>query len=276
MIYKKLYTKQCFATPWVALVWILMIQACAHKSFSQKSTVVIHQKNQKIETDNIGNTYLIKGEELMKHQPDGKLIARYSNLKLGDITTADVTNPLKIMLYYRDFQQIVFLDNQLTENSQSISLETLGHEQTELACASTNNSFWIFDKQNNELLRYNENSKQIASTGNLKQILQANIAPSQILESNNLLYMNCPEIGILVFDMFGAYVRTISLQHLSNIQVEGDHLIFYRAPKFCRYDHKLFIETCKEIPQINNLKEVRHSASKTIYNYSDSVMVVPD
>ena len=88
--------------------------------------------------------------------------------------------------------------------------------------------------------------------------------------------MNCPEIGILVFDMFGAYVRTISLQHLSNIQVEGDHLIFYRAPQLCRYDHKLFIETCKEIPQISNLKEVRHSASKTIYNYSDSVMVVPD
>jgi len=74
---------------------------------------------------------------------------RYSNKRFGTITSIDCTNPLKMLVYYKDFQQLVFLDNQLTQNSEAISLEDLGYEQTDLICTSMNNSFWLYNKQNN-------------------------------------------------------------------------------------------------------------------------------
>src|SRR5688572_3667151 len=86
------------------------------------------------EADNFGNIYTVKNEELCKYLPNGKRHARYSNLRYGNITSLDVSNPLKILLYYRDFQQIIFLDNQLSVNSNPVSLELLGLEQAHLVC----------------------------------------------------------------------------------------------------------------------------------------------
>ena len=80
-------------------------------SFMQKSEpkpLVLKVKFDFFTTDNIGNIYAVKEDELMKYLPSGRFFARYSNLKLGSITAVDATNPLKIVLYYRDFQQIVF------------------------------------------------------------------------------------------------------------------------------------------------------------------------
>ncbi len=162
---------------------------------------------------------------MVKYLPNGKFFARYSDLKLGNITTLDATNPLKLVVYYRDYQTIVFLDNQLSVNSDVVSLQSLGYEQTDLVCAGANNSFWIYHKQNNELIRFDQNSKMIASTGNLKQILRTELAPNYMLESNNYLYLNCPETVIYVFDIFGAFSKIISINGLKQFQV-NDNLIY--------------------------------------------------
>ena len=124
-------------------------------------------------------------------------MARYSNLRLGDIASVDATNPLKILLHYRDYQQLVFLDNQLSPNGKPISLEQLGLEQAQLVCASVNNSFWVYDKRNNELHRFNENQQNVASTGNLRQVLSTEVTPVSMKEHNNYLYLNCPGSGMV-------------------------------------------------------------------------------
>lgn len=235
--------------------------------------ITIKTKTDHFTIDNIGNIYSVNGDELIKFLPSGKFFSRYSNLKLGNIITIDATNPLKVLLYYKDFQQIVFLDNQLTDNSEAISLEDLGHEQTELVCASTNNSFWIYDKQNNELMRFNENSKKIASTGNLKQILQVNINPDFMREYNGYLYLNCQDNGIYVFDMFGAFSKIISLKKLKQFQVNEDVIYFKRDSSICSYKYKLFEEACKVISGSKNVIDIQYLKGKLYKSYKDSIVI---
>lgn len=223
--------------------------------------------------DNIGNAYLVNDDELVKYLPTGKFFTRYSNLKLGSITTVDATNPLKLLVYYRDFQQIVFLDNQLSKNSEPVSLELLGYEQTELACAGANNSFWIYNKQNNELIRFDENSKKIASTGNLKQVLQTNLVPNFMLEHNGYLFLNCPETGIYVFDIFGAFSRVISLKNLSYFQLAEDIIYFQKGAEFCSYNYKLFEEACKIIPNFGAGVHAKYYNKKLYTSSPDSLIV---
>ena len=155
---------------------------------SDKSSYTIKQIFNYFTSDNLGNTYLINGEEITKYNPAGQLFKKYSNKRFGNITMVDATNALKILLYYKDFQNIVFIDDQLSQNGDLISLENLNYEQTDLVCTSFNNSFWIYNKQNNELVRFNENSQPVAKTGNLKQILKADRKPNFMLEQNSYLY----------------------------------------------------------------------------------------
>ena len=42
----------------------------------------------------------------------------YTNFQLGEVTTANAFNPLKINLFYKDFNTVVILDNRLAEVSK--------------------------------------------------------------------------------------------------------------------------------------------------------------
>lgn len=236
----------------------------------QPTKRVIKTKSSYFATDDFGNVYAVKEHELIKYLANGKLFTRYSNLKLGNITAVDATNPLKLLLYYHDFQQIVFLDNQLTINSEPISLEALGYEQTDLVCASANNSFWIYNKQNNELVRFNENSKKVAATGNLKQILQAELKPNFMKEYNGLLFLNSPETGIFVFDIFGTFNKIIALKNLKRFDVNSDIIYYQRDSLFCSYNYRLFDEVCK-----SNCKaeQINYTKNKLYKSYGDSIVI---
>ncbi|MFT4022461.1 MAG: hypothetical protein QM664_01605, partial [Flavihumibacter sp.] len=62
--------------------------------------------------DNLGNIFLVtEAGELKKIGPQGDSIAVFNDVKrYGRLYSIDVTNPLKVLLYYRDFGTIVVLD----------------------------------------------------------------------------------------------------------------------------------------------------------------------
>jgi hypothetical protein len=251
-----------------------IVLLCGFSASAPKRDLCIKTKHDFFSTDNLGNIYTVNDDELIKYLPNGKLFARYSNLKFGTISSIDVTNPLKILLYYRSYQQIVFLDNQLSTNSDAVALESLGLEQTDLVCAGSNNSFWIYNKQNNELLRFNELSKKIASTGNLKQILASDLNPDFMIEHNNFLYLNSPEAGIYVFDMFGAYSKLVALRNLHSFQISDNQVYFKRDSMICRYDQVLLEDNCERITEGPLPRSVRVFGTKRYLGYKDSVLVI--
>lgn len=264
-------------TTWSPKRFLLLLLFAVTSSFvtdTGPKRVVIKTNFDQFTIDNIGNIYTLLDEEIVKYLPNGKFFARYSNLKLGKISSVDATNPLKVMLYYKDFQQLVFLDNQLSVNSNEVSLENLGYEQTELACAGANNSFWIYDRKNNELLRFNENSKKVSSTGNLKQILKADLDPNFMREYNGFLYLNCPEQGIYVFDFYGAFSKLIPLKALRGFRVDEEIVYFRRDSSLCSYNFKLLEEACKPLPDHNTLKGVNYFKQALYLAYKDSLVAI--
>lgn len=240
---------------------------------SDKELFTIKQSFNYFTTDNFNNTYLINGEEISKFNNAGKLFLKFSSKRYGNITSVDATNSLKILLYYKDFQQLIFLDSQLSQNGDAISLENLGYEQTDLVCSSFNNSFWIYNKQNNELLRFNENSEVIAKTGNLKQILETDFKPNFMIEHNSYLYLNCPDNGVYVFDMYGTFNKIISIKNLAAFQVSNGILYFFKNKNFCSYDAKTFNEKCISYND-SLVKNVRIEKDRLYLQYTDSVKVL--
>lgn len=234
---------------------------------------IIKRSHDYFTVDNLGNILFVKESEMVKHLANGNYFVRYSNLKLGDISSVDATNGLRLMLFYKDYQQLVFLDDQLTQKSDAVSLEKLGYEQTDLACLSANNGFWLFNKANNELVRFSSDLKKMASTGNLKQMLQSEeILPNFLLEYNGNVFLNCPDVGIYVFDIFGTFSKIISLKGLKSFQVNENIIYFQKNNGVCSYNYKLFEEACVNYP-LSNINHVHFFKNKAYLGNKDSLFV---
>ena len=106
--------------------------------------------------DNQQNKYSIKNNILTKNSET--ITYQYNNLGLGKITRVDFQNPLQIVIFYKNFNTVVLLDNQLNEikkidfnlKSTPVSLEAVA--------LSSQNQIWIYDSISSKIGLYNVNT----------------------------------------------------------------------------------------------------------------------
>jgi hypothetical protein len=114
--------------------------------------------------DPFGYSYQIKNNVFSKIK--GKEIFEYKNVSLGKISKVDLQNPLKMVLFYEDFNTVVLLDNQLNKiteinfslNNTPIVVSGIG--------MSTQNQLWIYNTLNQQigLFDYLKNEYKTVST----------------------------------------------------------------------------------------------------------------
>ncbi len=208
--------------------------------FILEKTIPASSKN--FSTDNLENIYFLNGTTLEKYDSQGNILKTYSNKNLGKISSADVSNPLKILLFYESFQQIVILDNMLSASLEPVSLESLGYNQTSLVCSSHNNGMWIYNKQNFELVRFDQNFQETIKTENITRQTLSEVNPNFLLEQYNKVFLNDSTKGIFVFDIYGTYNKTIPFKGLTHFQISNDELIYFKDGKLKSYNLKTISE----------------------------------
>ena len=214
----------------------LAVFLMAYQTMDKIKTV--ETKSDFITSDNLGNVYVINGEELSKYDLNGNLFQRFSSKRFGKISAVDVSNPLKILVFYKDFSTLVFLDDMLAETGNIINLSELMLEQTSLSCTSHNSCFWVYDPISFQLIRINQYLNKIQQTGNLVQQLNIPLNPNFMLESNNWVYLNNPQTGILVFDIYGTYYKTIAIKGLASFQIIDNKIFYQETNALKSYDLK--------------------------------------
>lgn len=209
--------------------------------FSQanyKLVKTIEIENDFFTTDNQSNVYVVKADELFKYDKSGRLLYKYSNKNLGNISFVDVSNMLRIVVFYKDFLHVVFLDNTLSINGEPVALDNMGYQQAQLVCSSYGSGIWMYNQQNFELLRLDETLLTNKQTGNLNVLLSINLQPNFLIENDNKVYLNNPSTGILVFDIYGTYYKTIAAKGLRYFQPLGDVVYFESEKKIKSYNIK--------------------------------------
>jgi hypothetical protein len=98
------------------------------------------------------------------------------------------------------------------------------------------------------------------------------IKPNFLLEYNGNLFLNCPAVGIYVFDIFGAFSKMISIKNLKNFQVNENIIYFQKDSGICSYNYKLFDEVCKTYP-VNKLSQAVFFKNKAYLGNKDSLFV---
>ncbi len=102
-----------------------------------------------IDIDNFNSEYHIYNNTL-SIQKNNKT-HNYSNIQLGEITSVNTYNSLKINVFYKNFNSVVILDNRLTE-IVNINFNTL-QPFRDITNVSTgyDNTIWIFNQNTQQL-----------------------------------------------------------------------------------------------------------------------------
>lgn len=218
-------------------------------------------------TDKLGNSFVVKGHEMFKYQPNASLQYRFSNLSYGDITFVDASNPLKILVFYKDFSRIVFLDNTLSENQSPITLQDIGLEQSSIVCSSYDNGLWIYDPVNFGLYRFDQELQIQQEIKNVHQLTRETIQPNFMVEAGDWLYLNDPEKGIFVFDLFGTFFKQVPIKGLTAFQVFGEEIYYYQHDQLNSYHVRKMSENKYSLPA---------SGCKAVRSEKDRLMLLKD
>lgn len=219
---------------------LFISNAAGQITFTLERTQVVN--GTQLYVDNLENVYVVNENEVFKYRPNGTLFNRYSNKSLGKITSIDVSNPLKILLFFRDFSRIVYLDNTLTENGSAVFLDENDLELTTLAGSSYDSGLWVYTTQNFRLVRLKQDLVTTTDVKNINQFVNASIQPNYLIEREGQVYLNDPAIGVVVFDIFGTYYKTIPVKGLSKLEVANKKVFYLKDGKLGVYDMKSFEE----------------------------------
>ena len=229
-------------------IFLFFLSVSGFSQSAYKLLKTIETESDIFTSDNQSNIYVVKGNELSKFDKTGKLLYKYSNKNFGNITFVDASNMLRILVFYRDFSQIIFLDNTLSQNGDPINLQALDISQAPLACSSYNNGMWVFDQQNFALIRFDKSLKDIQQTSNLNQLLNDSLQPNAMIEYDNKLYLNNPRSGIMIFDIYGTYYKTFPVKNAVCFQPIGEWVYYLSDKKVKAYHIKSTEEKEFEMP----------------------------
>ena len=200
--------------------------------------------------DNLDNLYTVDEYTLKKYDSKGKLLFTYSDNFLGKISSVSIGEGLKVMVYYQNNAQMVVLDNSLSQLAPPVALNFYNLGSVSLVCSSSQNRYWLYDPLQGSLIRTTNTFTQEFNSGNLDQILNLSLNPTLMTEWGNVLYLNDPKEGILVFDIFGTYKKTIPLKGLKTFQVSEYGIYYLENGEFKFYDFKSFLIQTVQIPEM--------------------------
>lgn len=204
-------------------------------SFKENEHFEIEKGNYFI--DNSDYIYVVNEDEIFKYSTNGELLFRYSNLSLGHISTIDVSNPMKVLVFYKLNSQLVILDNTLTQRGETIQLEDRNlYQTTAIGFNYLDNGIWVFDQSLFQLVRLNENFEITYESGNLAEILHMeNLSVNKIIIRHQNMYLQTEENGLLVFDIYGTFYKKIPIFKPDDFQVDEKFIFYLKNNNYFAY-----------------------------------------
>lgn len=145
-----------------------LVLLCSFIGTSQTSITasLIDSKPLKVDSivaiDNFESLYYIANNTFYKKTENKTL--NYANVQLGNITSANTFNPLKINLFYKDFNTAIILDNRLAEIFKIDFNTKQPYKYVSHISTGYDNTIWIFNQDLLQLELYDYKSNTTRAT----------------------------------------------------------------------------------------------------------------
>ncbi|WP_038526650.1 hypothetical protein [Formosa agariphila] len=179
-----------------------------------------------VDADNLGTTYYINQNEFSKQSPQQTL--HYTNLQLGHINDVNTFNPLRLNLFYRNFNTIIILDNRLAEIFKIDFNSISPYRNPSHVSTGYDTTLWLFNDntQQLELFDYKTNTLRASTTPINSEVLD-------ITSNYNWCWLLTKEY-LYQFNYVGSLVQKIKNEGFTkldesneNIVLQKDNELFY-------------------------------------------------
>lgn len=228
------------------IIWSLLLAGLSHAQVSDSSFSLVRTYHGDIAgaaVDNLDNLYIISSTgQVKKFGAQGDSLGVFNGIRnYGKLSSIDVSNPLKPLLFYKDFSTVVVLDRFLARRT-SLNLRTVNILQPSAISLSYDNNIWVFDQYDNKLKKIDETGNVLLETVDFRNLFDKGIAPQKIINDNGLVYLADSAAGIFVFDNYGSFKRKVILKDWSMIDVWKGMIVRFNKDAIAIYNPVTFIE----------------------------------
>jgi hypothetical protein len=198
----------------IAMLFSLIInnQAVALPTNGADTIRVWNIATEKITTDPMGQHYLVSGGTLIKYDSRGDSVYSWSNPPTGRIVVIDAGDPMRILVYQKDFNLVRFLNNRLAPISNPIRLDDIGITSVLALATANQGGFWIVDGSNMRLKLIGQQLETLLESAPLPLSLARSTSEYKMIEAGNRVFLLLPDECILEFDLFANLIRKIPLK----------------------------------------------------------------
>lgn len=210
-------------------------------SFAQKDSVLTFSKTidgdfTYFNVDNLDNIYLVNSNnQLKKLNSNGDSMGIFNDVrKYGKLFYIDVTNPLKLLLYYQNFSTVVVLDRFLMVRNV-INLRKQNIFNVKAVATSYDNNIWVFDEGDAKLKKIGENGDVLSETVDCRLIFDTVPSPTQIIDRDGFVNLYDTAKGFFIFDIYGALKTKVPFVGWNNIEVINQTLYGFTGNVLYQY-----------------------------------------
>lgn len=217
-------------------VYIFLFLCCSFPFYAQtiKAECIAQipfKSDHFVGVDKFDNLYGIQKNVFFKLEGDKKY--QFTDLQLGKLTSVDILNPLKIVLFYKDMNTVVLIDDRLNEIKR-INFNTLKEFRTvEFVNTGNNQNLWIFnvDLQELEVFDYNRNTISAHTQPLFDKVTQ------QKSGFNNCWILS--EENLYQFNSYGSLIQKIPQENIHSIAVDKDKVVALKEGRLIIFSDEL-------------------------------------
>ncbi len=178
------------------------------------------------EVDNLGRIYVVDDKNvIINYKPDMTEQYRFADKKSGFISRVDVSNPLRIIVFYDDFNKVKILDNTLSIISE---LDLADKFADVTACTVTNDgNLWLYDPVQFKLIKIKDNGEVILESSNVNDFGMKDVQIYDIREKGNSVILCDKNTGFYLFDNLGQYQYHFEAKGIKHFQFDGRNINYY-------------------------------------------------
>jgi len=224
-----------------------------------------------VEYDALRRLYMVTPKEAVyMYSESNKLSFKYSNSKKGKIEALDVSNPLKVVVFYKSKQYAIVLDNTLSVLAQ-IDLSAIGLENITATAAAPEDQYWVFSSKSHQLIKIDAFGKILSESKSMAELGMSEENIVKITTSEDAVILTDPKQGFFIFDENGMFKKHFKAGDIRTTQFDGRN-VFYYTPTGLKTFNLIFYDKINiSIPPVSNLNTIRC----VLYSDEDFLEVYP-
>lgn len=235
------------------IISCFIIILTAQFSWGQENQVLldsIKMPHQKLYCLPDGKIFALENGSLIQYSTLNDPIKSYSERTAGNIFSADMSDPLNILVFFKDFGYFRFVDNQLNPRSERYQFTQWEVPNAALICNAPGLGIWMLSEDLGSLVWLDlKNNSSHTFNLSLNGIYLS--SPQSLVYSDRHVFIADNTQGIFIFDAFGAFVTRIPIVDFETFAVVGTNLLTVVGERLKIYNFKLHSESVILLPQKN-------------------------